>query len=76
MADRRLTRTANRSVVGTMNEFSYLAAAHRDQTTTLHFDALSLWLAHTPCGALRTTHGFSDRGLAAVVAGTTGRSIT
>jgi hypothetical protein len=76
MADRRLARTANRSVIGTINEFSHLADAHRDQTTTLDLDALALWLAHTPCGALCTTHDFPDRALAAVVAGTTGRSIT
>jgi hypothetical protein len=54
MADRRPSQppTANRSVVGTINEFSYLADAHRHRTATL--DLLALWLAHTPCGALRT----------------------
>jgi hypothetical protein len=76
MADRRLARTANRSVVGTINEFSHLADAHRDQTTTLDLDGLALWLAHTPCGALRTTHDFPDRALAVAITGSSGRSAT
>jgi hypothetical protein len=75
MADRRLAKTASRSLLGTMNEFSYLADAHRaDTTVDLH--GLSLQLAHTPCGPLYKTHVFPDRALAAVVAATPGLAAT
>ncbi|HEV7685905.1 MAG TPA: hypothetical protein VGQ80_05015, partial [Acidimicrobiia bacterium] len=49
-----------------------LLVRHRPAVETLDLDGVALRLAHTPCGALRTTHDFPDRALAAVVAGTTG----
>ena len=75
MAERRLAKTASRSLLGTMNEFSYLADAHRGGAPDdLH--ALSLQLARTPCGRLYKTHVFPHRALAAVVDGTPGLSVT
>jgi hypothetical protein len=61
----RMAATANRSVVGVMNEFTVLADAWRDGHVDLL--ALSLRLAATPCGPLYSTHGSPDRALAAHV---------
>jgi hypothetical protein len=66
----QLAQTANRSVVGMLNEFAFLA-----ETFTEHHDGrdlvqLSKRLAHTPCGPLRSRSGFPDVELAAVVAST------
>jgi uncharacterized protein DUF6933 len=59
----RTAATANRSVVGIMNEFTFLADTWRDG----HIDllALALRLATTPCRPLYPTHGSPDRALAA-----------
>jgi hypothetical protein len=59
----RTASTANRSVVGVMNEFTFLADAWRDSHVDLL--ALALRLAATPCGPLYSTHGSPDRALAA-----------
>lgn len=65
----RLTPTANRSVVGVMNEFAFLAghqpAAHDDLLR------LSVQLARTPCSPLYEQHVSPDRALAALVAAPT-----
>jgi hypothetical protein len=58
-----LATTKNRSVVGVMNEFSYLAGAYREGIDGL--DELSVRLARTPCGPLSATHVFPDRALTA-----------
>src|ERR1700686_4960968 len=50
MTAHRLEKTASRSVVGTMNDFSYLADAHREQRGVDDLVDLSLSLADTPCG--------------------------
>jgi hypothetical protein len=63
MTQHRLAKTSNRSVVGTMNDFSSLAKFHRDDDLL----ALSLDLAHTPCGPLDKGHGFPDLELKALV---------
>ncbi|MGH9918282.1 MAG: DUF6933 domain-containing protein [Nitrososphaerales archaeon] len=55
--------TSNRSVVGVMNEFAFLAGERRDEQADLL--ALSYRLAHTPCGPLRKSKGFPDLELAA-----------
>jgi hypothetical protein len=66
MTDLRVAKTANRSVVGIMNEFTYLAdACRRDEPDLLH---LALRLAHTPCGPLYKRHVSPDRELAALIA--------
>jgi hypothetical protein len=50
----RIAPTSNRSVVGVMNEFTFLAHAWRgDQINLLE---LALRLAATPCGPLYSTH--------------------
>jgi hypothetical protein len=63
----RLAPTANRSVIGVMNEFAYLAEVYRSADTPADLLALSLRLARTPCGPLYGRQGSPDRELAAVV---------
>jgi len=65
----RLARTANRSVVGIMNEFTYLADAWRHDEPDLL--TLTVRLAATPCGPLYKRHISPDRELAALVAART-----
>ena len=66
MSDTRLAPTASRSVLGIMNEFTYLADAWRhDEPDLLH---LSLRLAGTPCSPLYKRHVSPDRELAALTA--------
>jgi hypothetical protein len=65
MRDYRLARTANRSVVGIMNEFTYLAEAYRHRHPGQDLLDLAMRLATTPCGPLYTTHITPDRELAA-----------
>jgi hypothetical protein len=61
----RLAKTANRSVVGIMNEFAYLGEAYmQDHLSLLE---LSLRLSQTPCGPLYKRHGSPDRELAALL---------
>lgn len=71
MRDHRLARTANRSVVGIMNEFAYLAEAYRDHTSAPDLLGLAMRLAATPCGPLYSKNVSPDRELHALV-----RSIT
>lgn len=47
-----LTKTANRSLVGVMNEFAHLTAAWRDLDGHDDLDDLSLRLARVPCSPL------------------------
>lgn len=67
MTDPRVSKTRNRSVVGIMNEFTFLAA-HRASATGPDLVALSVELAATPCGPLYATHVSPDRAVAAVAA--------
>ena len=71
MRDRRLAKTANRSVVGIMNEFTFLAEAYRGDTAVPDLLALAMRLAATPCGPLYSKHVSPDRELDALL-----RSIT
>lgn len=66
MRDVRLAKTANRSVIGIMNEFSYLAEVYT-RAEPLNLEELSVRLAATPCGPLYRRHGSPDRELAAVL---------
>ncbi len=68
MSEHRLEVTRNRNVIGTMNEFSYLASAYAHQDLSVDLLELSLRLAGTPCGPLRGRHGFPDLELKALVA--------
>lgn len=61
--------TRNRSVVGSMNDFVFLAQHHRQHSTVdVDLVGLSVRLAGTPCSPLDRTHGFPDRALAALIA--------
>jgi hypothetical protein len=69
MSEWRLAKTANRSVVGIMNEFTYLADAWRDDDPDRDPDLLTLamHLSRTPCGPLYRRHVSPDRELAALL---------
>lgn len=66
-ADYTLSITASRSLTGSMNEFAYLAQAHRVADRDPDLLALSLQLATVPCGPLYARHVSPDRELAALV---------
>jgi len=68
MSTCRLAATANRSVVGTMNDFSFLADHHRGEFAN-DLVGLSVQLAETPCSPLYERHISPDRELAAVIEG-------
>ena len=53
MADVAFTKTANRSVVGIMNEFSFLAEGYREYLETADLMILSMRLADTPCSPIK-----------------------
>ncbi len=63
----RIARTANRSVVGSMNDFAFRADHRRTETGDLDLGELSMDLAHVPCGPLYTSHTFSDAELHALL---------
>lgn len=65
MRDYRVATTANRSVVGIMNEFSRLAEAHRDRDPCPDLTGLAHRLASTPCSPLYGSNVSPDRELAA-----------
>lgn len=65
--DAQWAKTANRSVVGTMNEFTYLAEVDRARDRSEDLLSMAVRLAGTPCGPLYKRHSFPDRELAAVV---------
>jgi hypothetical protein len=67
MGQCHLAKTASRSVLGTMNEFASLAKFGKDDERIDGLVALSVDLAHTPCGALRKGHDFPDLELRALV---------
>ncbi|MFF5233863.1 DUF6933 domain-containing protein [Dactylosporangium sp. NPDC000521] len=52
MRNRRIAPTANRSVVGIMTEFTFLADRSRER----ELGDLEAWLAATPCSPLYRTH--------------------
>ncbi len=60
------TKTASRSVVGTMTEFTFMANRHRDRYDPPDLVELSTWLAGTPCSPLHTTYISPDRALHAI----------
>jgi hypothetical protein len=70
MAEHVAVKTRNRSVVGIMNEFTFLGEVHRDAEPKLDLTALSVRLARTPCSPLYGRHVSPDRELAALVAAT------
>ncbi len=66
MSECELAPTKNRSVVGVMNDFAYLAGEYGEARGGYDLLALSLWLSQTPCGPLRARHESPDRELAAL----------
>ncbi len=68
MSEVSYAKTANRSVVGSMNDFAFLAEAGRAQGRGEDLVALSVHLASTPCSPLRKGYGFPDREVEAIVA--------
>lgn len=52
MNEVQYAKTSNRSVVGIMNQFSYLAEGYREYLETKDLLALSLRLSETPCSPL------------------------
>lgn len=71
MRQRRLAKTANRSTVGIINEFTRLAATYRANTPEPDLLDLALRLATTPCSPLYNKHISPDRELRAVLRSTT-----
>ncbi len=67
MSRYRLTKTENRSVLGIMNEFAYLAGVYGADAPALGLVQLSHRLAETPCSPLYSSHGSPDRALAALM---------
>jgi hypothetical protein len=67
MSEFVLAKTASRSVLGTMNEFSHLADNYRWLHDVIELIDLSLWLAQVVCGPLRGGEGSPDRELRAVL---------
>jgi hypothetical protein len=68
MSEAIYAKTANRSTIGMLNEFSFLADVAREHGRADDLVALSVWLAGTTCGPLYKSHSFPDRELPAVVA--------
>jgi hypothetical protein len=56
-------KTSNRSVVGIMNQFTYLAEGYREYLYTQDLLALSLRLSETPCSPLYKSAVSPDREL-------------
>lgn len=67
MGEGQWAKTANRSVVGVTNEFSFLANQWRQSRLSDPME-VALWLAETPCGPLYRRQGSPDPELAAAVA--------
>ena len=68
MQDVRLATTASRSVLGIMNEFTFLAQEAGTRPTLAELPELARWLARTPCSPLYRRHVSPDRELHALVA--------
>jgi hypothetical protein len=63
-----VAKTVNRSAIGMLTEFGFLADVHRDDTTPSDLTALAVRLARTPCGPQFRTHVSPDRALQAHIA--------
>ena len=61
MNEHRLSKTVNRSTVGMLNEFAFLAGVHTRSTGAGDLINMSLRLSTTPCGPLSKRLGFPDR---------------
>lgn len=63
MKDVQYAKTSNRSVVGIMNQFSFLAEGYREYLETIDLLVLSIRLADTPCSPLYKSAVSPDREL-------------
>lgn len=54
------SKTANRSVIGSMNDFALLGGLHRHAGESEDLVALSASIAHTPCSPLYESHVSPD----------------
>lgn len=68
MAEGRFAKTESRSVIGSMNEFRYLAEVHRAHRGIDDLVVLALDLSRTPCSPLYKRHGTPRRELDALIA--------
>lgn len=68
MESANYAKTANRSVVGSMNDFVFLAEHYLAGGFPQDLLSLSLRMAGTPCRPLRKGHGFPDLEVSALVA--------
>ena len=69
MTDIVYAKTANRSVLGMMNQFAFIAEVMKDRASPVDTLALSLRLAEIPCGPLTRGAGFPDRAVRELAAG-------
>lgn len=67
MSEYRIAKTANRSVVGIMNDFTRLADTYRTEARAPDLLNLATRLATTPCGPLYRKHVSPDRELHALI---------
>ncbi len=63
MSEVQYSKTSNRSVLGIMNQFGYLAEGYREYLETSDLLELSLKLALVPCSPLYKRETFPDREL-------------
>jgi hypothetical protein len=63
MSKVQYAKTSNRSVLGIMNQFSFLTEGYRDYLETNNLLELSLELANTPCSPLYKRETFPDKEL-------------
>jgi hypothetical protein len=66
-------KTANRSVVGSMNDFAHLAGFHKEAGKAEDLVELSASLAETPCSPLHQRQTSPDRAVRALVTGWSAR---
>lgn len=69
MNDVVYAKTANRSLIGMLNEFAFLAEVFSDRGGSMDPVALSLKLATLPCGPLTKGAGSPDRAVRELAAG-------
>jgi hypothetical protein len=62
-------KTSNRSVLGMMNQFAFLAEGYRDQDVSIDPIKLATKLAGTPCGPLYKGAIFPDKAVRELVYG-------
>jgi hypothetical protein len=67
MKSRVLAKTNGRSVLGSMNDYIFMAEVDQQHERSADLVALSARLAHTPCGPLRAGTGSPDLELREVV---------